>query len=598
MDYISTFFVVLVIMSVIPTIIYSVGYLKKLSTNYNLLYMYSLMFFFVLSMLLVITANNSITFLIFWELMSIFSFLLVIYEYRNTTSLKSGILYFILTHLSGLLLMVMFALLYKYTGTINFNEISSSFDLLKANQKFCIFIFALLGFGIKSALFPLHTWLIKSHPIVPSNISPLMSGIMVKVAIYGFIKVNFMFIVDINLSFGIIVMLVGTVTAFFAIINGIAQSDIKKIIAYSSVENMGIIYSIIGLAMIFSSYKLSSLALLSITAALFHCLNHSVFKSLLFQTAGSVYYATGSKNMNELGGLHKKIKITAVCALIGTAAISAIPPLNGFASEILILKSFIISSIGISDKNIVILIILCGVILAFTTGIAIFACVKSFGITYLGKARSKKAEDVKPIPLTMNIGMIILSIYCLVLGILAPLITKQIFNVSENTLLFLKLLDGDKKTNYLKAITKLNISFPQYEILTLTAIFVSITVILMIIKKIFGKEKNIEHSDTWSCGFNDSKPYFQYSGSSYYQPITKLTGRLTLYKKTSKIDSSISLKEKTDDLIEKHFYTAIVNITKSISNKIIKMHYGKIQLYIFYIFFTLLITIFAVFNFV
>ena len=229
-DWLSTYFVFIIILIFIPVAIYTKGYIMEYKKHYNVNYMVFLIALFVASMVGVVASSNAISFLIFWEIMSISSFFLVIYEYMHKENLKAGIFYFVMTHISGLFLMVMFAFLYKYTGSFNFSEILKVSVGFAPNQKYIIFTLALFGFGAKMGIVPLHAWLPKAHPTAPSNVSALMSGVMLKVALYGFIRVIFIFLRGTPLNCGIIVLIIGTITAIFSILNALLQSNIKNII--------------------------------------------------------------------------------------------------------------------------------------------------------------------------------------------------------------------------------------------------------------------------------------------------------------------------------------------------------------------------------
>ena len=254
-DFLSLYFLVLILLISIPIIIYTKGYIKEYQEKYSTKYFWLMMMTFIFAMVGVVLSGNSICFLFFWELMSVASFLLVIYDYTNKENVKSGVLYFIMTHISGLFLIVMFGMLYKFTGEMDFKGIMDKAYLLTNPEKLTILILGLIGFGTKAGLMPLHAWLPKAHPAAPSNISALMSGVMLKIALYGFIRVSFVFINKVPLGFGLAVMLIGALSALYSIINGLFQEDIKKLLAYSSAENIGMIFSTLGLAMIFNCYN-------------------------------------------------------------------------------------------------------------------------------------------------------------------------------------------------------------------------------------------------------------------------------------------------------------------------------------------------------
>lgn len=582
-DYLTLFFVFLIILIVIPIFIYSIGYINEYRGKYSVKYFWIILTLFVLSMLGVVLSNNSPSFIVFWELMSVSSFFLVIYEYKNKENLKTGIMYFIMTHISGLILMIMFALFYKYTGSMDFTYIIKHSYILTYSQKSIIIILAILGFGTKAGLVPLHVWLPKAHPVAPSNISALMSGIMLKIALYGFFRVTLMFINVIPIPYGILIMIIGAVTAIYCILNALFQNDIKKLLAYSSAENIGIIFSTLGLTMIFNAYGLHNLEILAITAALFHILNHAIFKSLLFTGAGSVLYATGSKNMNELGGLYGKMKFTAYCTFIGTAAIAAIPPLNGFASEILIFKSFIEAGVLVKSPGVVFSIFACGIVIAITSGCVMWAGVKSFGMTFLGTPRTEKAINIHQIPRTMKIGMGILSTYTIAFGIFSPFAITCISKIATS----IRNINLDIASNTF-----------GFEITIISIIFVIIFTLIHIVSRLTARNEKIEYNDTWGCGFNNLKPYMQYSGSGFTMPATRIAGNLVGYEKEVRIKNTVLLRQKYIDFIEKYLYLNIIKLFDYISVKIIKIHYGKIQAYISYVFISLIIALILVLKFV
>ena len=582
-DWLSIYFVFIIILIFIPVAIYTKGYIMEYKKHYSVNYMLLLIVLFVASMIGVVVSNNAISFLVFWEIMSISSFFLVIYEYMHKENLKAGIFYFVMTHISGLFLMIMFAFLYKYSGSFDFNEILKVSINFTTNQKYIIFILALVGFGAKMGIVPLHAWLPKAHPTAPSNVSALMSGVMLKVALYGFIRVIFIFLGGSPLKCGVIVLIIGTITAIFSILNGLLQNNIKKLLAYSSAENIGLIFAALGMSMILINYKLKVLASLALTAALLHCLNHAIFKSLLFLNAGSVLYATGTKNMNELGGLSKEMKFTAICTFIGTCGLSAVPPFNGFASEILILRSFIEAITKVSNIWVIILIFCCGVIIAITSGAAFYATVKSFGITFLGKPRTKKAQHIKNIPKSMNIGQGILAILTIVTGIFSPFIIGKISYFTNDLLEINSVGPGFKN---------------ETEIILFTMILSCITFIVYIFNKINSINKNREINDTWACGYTSDEPYIQYTGSGFVQPAAKMFGPISNYNKKVSYKQKISISQTTSDIVEDYFYKTSLKAVNYLTTKILEINYGKIQLHILYIFISVIIALVLVLKFV
>ncbi|WP_242941648.1 proton-conducting transporter transmembrane domain-containing protein [Parasporobacterium paucivorans] len=579
-DFLSVFFLFIIILIAIPVSVYSTGYIKKYRNIYSGRYFWIMFGLFVLSMIGVVMSSNSISFMVFWELMSIASFFLAIYDHKNRESIKPGIYYFVLTHISGLFLMMMFGFIYKYTGSIDFTEIVHSRGMIQ--EPWIIFILALIGFGAKAGLLVSEGSSFCAIHKFPSMLSAMMSGVMLKVAIYGFIRVTFFLMGGVSWESGLAVMLLGTVFAIYNIINALLQNDNKKLLAYSSSENIGVIFSVIGLALVLYDLKLYEAAIMALTAGLFHSLNHGVFKSLLFTGAGSALFATGTSNMNELGGLHAKMKFTAICVFIGTAAISCIPPLNGFASESLILVSFIKSSFLLDSKKLFLVVILCGCVIMLASGAAIFAAVKAFGITYLGKARSEKAVNVREIPRSMNVGMAMLSALSILFGIFSPFIVGMIsIGLSESIL----------ETKYI-------VQPFGYEITRVAILLFGIIILILLVSRILDKGKKPQINSTWGCGFDTSKPNMQYSGDGFSQPVARYFGRMAGYKKESKVKDTILLKQKTTDKLENNIYMKLIYFTNFLAVRVVKIHYGKIQLYVAYILVAVILSLILVINFV
>ncbi len=572
-DFLSVFFIVLIVVTAIPNIIYSFGYLEEYRKEYSLKYIWGMMVSFILSMAGVVLSDNGISFMVFWELMSVTSFFLVIFEHKKSENIKSGIMYFIMTHISGLLVMTMFILIAKFTGTYDFNAIAGGAANITDTQSLVILILALAGFGSKAGLVPLHAWLPKAHPAAPSNVSAMMSGIMLKIAVYGFIRVAFLFSKDVSVNFGIAVMVLGTITAIYAVINSLAQNDIKKLLAYSSSENIGMIFAVLGLALILRSLELNSLSALALAAAMFHILNHGVFKSLLFMSAGSVLFATSTKNMNELGGLYKKMKFASVCAFVGTAAIAAVPPLNGFAGEMLIYGSFIQSLSQVGVPWIAMTILFCGIILALTGGGVVWASVKSFGMTYLGEPRSNKAEEVHEIPAAMKAGMAMLGACAVLFGVFSPFIINLIYGWTS----------GDPAA-----------SAVGYEITIVSAVLLLAVSAIYLAGKSLKNEEAEEVRGTWACGFNDFKPYMEYSPDGFVQPGMRVFGNAAGYRKEVKVDGTVHTRARVKDVIETNVYLRVVKAVDYLASRIIKIHYGKIQIYISYIFISLIVSLILV----
>ncbi len=576
-DFLSIYFIVLIIITALPVLIYSIGYMEEYKENYSIKYFWAMLLLFIFSMIGVAISPNAISFIIFWELMSSSSFFLVIFEYKKSENIRSGIMYFIMTHISGILIMVMFIFMGKFTGSLDFNTAASLAPMVNEKEKWTILLIAFAGFGAKAGLVPLHGWLPKAHPCAPSNVSALMSGVMLKIALYGFIRIYLMFSDNISFYFGVIVMITGAVTAAFGIINALFQSDIKKLLAYSSTENIGLIFCTLGLGFVLKALGQDILGWAAITAALFHTLNHAVFKSLLFMGAGSIIHSTSTKNMNELGGLYNKLKFTGICVFIGTAAIAAIPPLNGFAGEVLILSSFIRAAVSVTNGGITLIIIFWGIILALTSGGVVWAFVKSYGTVFLGEPRTPRSAAPKSVPASMNKGMSILAAAAVLLGVFSPLVINFIFmNISK--------------------ISSMNLV--DYEITYISGMLLLIGIVTYILCRQKAKGHAAVSDETWGCGFNRFKPYIQYSSEGHVQPGARMLGAIAGYRKDVRIKETVYLKVRTRDIIESNIYIRVIRLVNLIASRIIKIHYGKIQIYVSYIFISLIISIVLVIRFI
>ncbi|HIH36739.1 MAG TPA: hydrogenase membrane subunit, partial [Methanocellales archaeon] len=335
-DNLASFFIILISLIGLSVAVYSISYSEHFENEIKRNLLVSLTAFFILSMVFVVASHNLIAFLFFWELMSISSFMLVMFDYDKPETKKAGIFYFVMTQMSTIFLLFAFTLIYNHTNSLDYTQLQG----LSAPLSSLIFLSLTAGFAIKAGLIPFHKWLPYAHPASPSSISALMSGVMIKVAIYGFLRFLFL-LPEQQLWWGILILITGTVSALLGVIYALKEHDIKRLLAYHSIENIGIILLGVGLYMLFSFYRVRDLAMISIFAALFHTLNHALFKSLLFLNSGSVVHRMNTKNIEEMGGLIKKMPHTALLFLIGAISISALPPFNGFVSELMIFQVFL-----------------------------------------------------------------------------------------------------------------------------------------------------------------------------------------------------------------------------------------------------------------
>lgn len=388
---------------------------------------------FVASMLLVLTADNVLWFLVAFELMSLTSYFLVIIE-ENENSIHGGWLYFVIAHVGFALIMASFLLMSNLAGgSFSFSDFRAQ-DFGPAWSSVC-FLLAFVGFGAKAGIVPLHSWLPKAHPEAPSNVSALMSGGMIKIGVFGILKVGLDLLQGSGIQawWGVPVLVVGAVSSVLGVVYALGEHDIKRLLAYSSVENIGVILLGVGAALMAAGLGNGDVAAVALMAALFHSLNHAVFKGELFLGAGAVLFAAGTRDMGRLGGLLQRMPRTGVCFLIGALAISAIPPLNGFASEWYVYQSLFNTAL-LGNRTVMALAALAACALAITGALAATCFVKAYGATFLSAPRTADAADAREVPAPMVLAQAVLALGCVLLGVGAPVVAPVLTEVAAAAL--------------------------------------------------------------------------------------------------------------------------------------------------------------------
>jgi hydrogenase-4 component B len=559
-DRLSGFFIALVSVVSLAVEIYSFQYVEHMHDESRKNLLAFLMNSFIASMVLVIGSSTMFCFLFFWETMALASFLLVMLEYEKEQTVRAGMFYFVMTHLSTIFLFFAFIFLYVTTGTFNIQPITAQ-PLIAS----IAFVFLFLGFSIKAGIIPFHKWLPYAHPASPSNISALMSGVMIKVAIYGLIR--FLLLLPMESWWGMLILVMGTASALLGVIYALKEPDLKKMLAYSSIENIGVIFVGVGLYVIFTVAGFASIAMLALFGALFHSFNHAVFKSLLFMTTGSVINQAETKNIEEMGGLIKRMPTTALLFLIGAVSISALPPFNGFVSELMIFQAFFQSTV-LANPFIVLLLIVALSVFALTSALAAACFVKAFGISFLALPRSQKAKDAKEAPKYMLIGPAILAILCVGLGVFS----YQIFQVLGYTLqLPNMLLIGS--------------------LLSLFYVFALVAL----------KQRSVAMervSETWGCGITTQTSMMEYSASGFSEPIvtilksifrTEKKSELEYYDNNKAVLKSGKAELKLMNFFEEYIYLPIAGVIKKVSLKVSGVQRGDVDLHIAYAFVTIVV---------
>jgi hydrogenase-4 component B len=419
MDRLSALFVFITGLVFLPVSIFSAQYmnLKKYVKKYSLRsfgVFYHLLF---ASIVLLLVAGDVLSFLLTWEAMSIFSYFLVNYEHEKEETTKSGFLMLSLSEAGTLAAVLAFFLLGRTAAGLDFPSLRTAAAGMGEASRWAVFLLSFFGFGVKAGLVPTNIWLPRAHPAAPSNVSAILSGVILNLGLYGIVRLNADLLPVSNVGAGAIVLIVGTVSALVGILYATIRNDLKEMLAYSSIENIGIITAGLGAGFIFRVAGLPVLAGIAFIAAFYHMLNHSLYKALLFLSAGAVDYSAGERNMDRLGGLIRVMPWTSLFFLVGALSIAALPPFNGFVSEWLTLQTML-QSVALQHMGIKIIFALCAAALALTAALAVTCFVKAFAMSFLGVARSPKASQAKEAPRSMRTPLGILAISCLLFGIL------------------------------------------------------------------------------------------------------------------------------------------------------------------------------------
>lgn len=473
---------------------------------------------FVAGMNLVVLAADAFTFLFTWEFMSLCSWALVMAHHRRAGNAAAGYVYLLMASFGTLALVLAFGLLAGASGGYAFDAIRQA-PLGSAAASAAVLVLALIGAGSKAGLVPLHAWLPLAHPAAPSHVSALMSGVMTKVAVYGFVRIVFDLAGPPSWWWGALVPLLGGLTAVMGVLYALMEHDLKRLLAYHTVENIGIIFIGLGLALAFEANAMPAAAALALTAALLHVFNHSVFKSLLFYGAGAVLGATGERDMERLGGLIHRMPYTAFAFLVGCAAISALPPFNGFVSEWLTFQAILLSP-TLPQWLLKFLVPAVGAMLAMSAALAAACFVKAFGITFLGRARTLRALEAAETDRWSLAAMFALAALCLLAGILPGYFIDALAPAIHG--LTGANLPRQEQLDWL-TIVPIEQSRSSYNGLLL---FLFIALAAGLGAEVIHRYASaaLRRSAAWDCGYPDPSPATQYTAGSFSQPIRRVFG--------------------------------------------------------------------------
>jgi formate hydrogenlyase subunit 3/multisubunit Na+/H+ antiporter MnhD subunit len=516
LDSLSAFFLAVVALGAAAASLFALGYGRHEPEPGRVLPFYPA---FLAGMSIVVLADDAFTFLVSWEFMSLSSWALVMAHQRVPDNVRAGYVYLIMASFGTLALLLMCGLLAGPDGGYAFADIRGA--QFSGGVSAAILVLALIGAGSKAGLVPLHVWLPLAHPAAPSHVSALMSGVMTKVAVYGFVRIAFDLLGTPAWWWSMVVLALGGVTAVMGVLYALMQHDLKRLLAYHTVENIGIIFIGLGLALAFKAHGMALAAALALTAGLLHVFNHSLFKSLLFFGAGAVLTATGERDMERLGGLIHRMPQTAFVFLVGCAAISALPPLNGFVSEWLTFQAILLSP-QIPSWGLKLLVPAVGALLALSAALAAACFVKAFGVTFLGRARTPAAEHAQETDRFSLAAMFFFAALCLVAGVLPGLFIDALAPVVHS--LVGARMPMQSGVEWLSIVPIAESRSSYNGLLVFLFMLLSGGLAAWAIHRLASDK--VRRAPPWDCGYPDASPATQYTASSFAQPIRRVFGTL------------------------------------------------------------------------
>jgi hydrogenase-4 component B len=581
LDPLSAWFVLPTLLLSAFAAIYGVGYLRSWQGRRSLGPVWFFYLLLVFGMVLVLLARNALLFLFAWELMAIASFFLVIFEHERQAVREAGWIYFVATHLGTAFLLAFFLLFARETHSMDFNVWARQ-GIHTEGLANVLFLLSLIGFGAKAGFMPLHVWLPEAHPAAPSHVSALMSGVMIKMGIYGLMR-TFTFLGTPPLWWGWMLIGIGLISGVLGILFGLVQHDLKRLLAYSSVENVGIIMLGLGVGLLGMNTHSLVLTGLGFGGALWHVANHALFKGLLFLGAGAITHGTGTREMDQLGGLLKRMPWTATTFLVGAMAICGLPPLNGFVGEFLIFLGAFKGGISTGGEIAVPLFILI-VGLALIGGLAVACFTKVFGVVFLGEPRGKAVSQAHEVAWTMRLPMLCLAAGCAGIGLLAPVVVRGLRTVLETMTAESFEMAGEP---FASTIDSLN--FVTMGVLALLIV----AAVLVWLRRGLLANRQVDESVTWGCGYGSPTSRMQYTASSFSQPLADLFQMLLGTRKETVppegfFPGEAALHTETPDFTREEMYRPLFGRIGGWLSRLRWLQHGRVQLYVLYIALTLL----------
>jgi hydrogenase-4 component B len=539
---------------------------------------------FLASMGFVLLADDAYAFMLAWETMALSSYFLVTTQHRIPEIRKAGFLYLLMAHLGAIAILLSFGILQGGSWHFTFDAMRSAH--LSANWGTVAFCLALIGFGAKAGLVPVHVWLPEAHPAAPSPVSALMSGIMLEIALYGMIRISFDLLGQPPLWWwGLLPLSLGLFSALYGVVFAAAQTDMKRLLAYSSIENIGIMFTGLGLAIVFAGVGMGAAAALTLVAVMYHALNHAFMKSLLFLGTGAVLHATGERNLGRLGGLIHRMPWVAWLTLIGALAIAGLPPLNGFVSEWLLLQSFLFSY-KVPHAFINMLLPLGAALLTLAAALAGYVMVKFFGVIFLGQPREPALQQAHDAGFAERLGLAWLALGCVLLGFFPTTVISS-FSIVTQQLGLGELPSSNAPWWLLVPIPERESSYAP---LVFFAVILVVVALAIINVRIFYHQR-VRKGDAWDCGFGGLTSRMQDTAEGFGQPIRHLFQPLffLIRELPRPFDTKPRYRLEIGDRIWRTLYEPLGPLVRRIADKVAWLQQGRIATYLLYSFVTLVV---------
>ncbi|RMD80695.1 MAG: hydrogenase 4 subunit B, partial [Gammaproteobacteria bacterium] len=591
LDALGAFFLGLVGALVSAVGLYAPGYLRGLAHGRDpLSALGGFLGLFVAGMLLVVLADGAFAFMVAWELMSLASYFLVAFHHEQPASRRAAFLYLLMAHLGGLAILLAYGVLAAFGGGFSFEAMRAA--AVPAGWASVAFALAFFGFGAKAGLLPLHAWLPEAHPAAPSHVSALMSGVMLKVAVYGFVRFTFDLLGQPQWGWGVAVLAVGSLSALMGVLYALMQHDLKRLLAYHSVENMGIIFVGLGLSLLFLAEGERLVGALALVAALYHAVNHALFKGLLFLGSGAVLQAARERDLERMGGLLRRMPWTGLSFLVGCLAISALPPFNGFVSEWLTFQAAL-QAWRLDSGVLRSLVPIAAAMLALTGALAAACFVKVYGIAFLGQPRSRNVRRAREVAPGMRAAQALLAAACLLLGVL-PTVAVALLDAVPAQLLG-QALPQATAHGWLW-LTPISPESASYGAPAVLAGLAGAWLAARWLARRVGGPLSVRRVDPWDCGFGPPDARMQYTATSFAQPIRRVFGPLFRVEaglrpgKEGGVRYELHVRDRLWGLL----YEPVGRWVDRSARRVARLQSGNVRVYLAWSFATLLLLLWAV----